>query len=293
MAQSDASSVALSRYKLLALDLDGTLVHREGRSERIDPRDLRAIARLQASGVTATIITGRLYGGARDAARQAEILGPIACADGCHIIDTTDERDLVYHHLAGERAETIRAILGDRPELSVFLFGHRWVVYDRRGEPYGDYVHVWSPEMERVVDVYQHTWWTSGDMLLTALAIGGEGAVAAAVETMRATLADSVDIFTFPINYIIEGVYALMVRAAGMDKGTALRRLAEHHGCRPEEVVAVGDWLNDRPMFRVAGRAFAMGQSPESVREVATDILTATRDTGGGIAETIAAVWGI
>jgi hypothetical protein len=47
----------------------------------------------------------------------------------------------------------------------------------------------------------------------------------------------------------------------------------------------VGDWLNDLPMFQVAGRSFAMGQAPDAVKSAATDVLDATATTGGGIAE--------
>src|SRR5260370_900343 len=54
------------------------------------------------------------------------------------------------------------------------------------------------------------------------------------------------------------GKHALMVRTAGPTKGTALAELCRHVGCSLAEAVAVGDWINDVPMFEVAGRSFAM-----------------------------------
>jgi HAD superfamily hydrolase (TIGR01484 family) len=45
-------------YRLLALDLDGTLLRDD---HTVDPRDIAAIAELQAAGVTVTIVTGRLH----------------------------------------------------------------------------------------------------------------------------------------------------------------------------------------------------------------------------------------
>jgi len=51
------------------------------------------------------------------------------------------------------------------------------------------------------------------------------------------------------------------------------------------QVVAVGDWLNDIPMLRRAGRSFAMAQAPNSVKAAATDILKSSAQTGGGLAE--------
>ena len=47
------------------------------------------------------------------------------------------------------------------------------------------------------------------------------------------------------------------------------------------QVVVVGDWLNDVPMFRAAGRSFCMGQASPAVSAAATDRLDATRSTWG------------
>jgi hydroxymethylpyrimidine pyrophosphatase-like HAD family hydrolase len=81
------------------------------------------------------------------------------------------------------------------------------------------------------------------------------------------------------------GMWAMVVRASGYSKGTALVWLARHHGITPEEVVAVGDWFNDVPMFEAAGRSFVMAQAPEDVKQTATDRLDSDSSTGGGIAE--------
>src|ERR1041384_3281871 len=69
-------------YRLLALDLDGTLLRRDG---VVDDRDIAAIAELQAAGVVVTIVTGRLHSGATFAARACRIDGAIVCVDGSHL----------------------------------------------------------------------------------------------------------------------------------------------------------------------------------------------------------------
>ena len=85
----------------------------------------------------------------------------------------------------------------------------------------------------------------------------------------------------------------MLVRAAGPTKGTAVEWLARHHGCSVAEVVAVGDWLNDLPMFKVAGRSFAMHGAPAAVRNAASDGLDAVGGEGRGVAEAIAKAWGL
>jgi hydroxymethylpyrimidine pyrophosphatase-like HAD family hydrolase len=82
------------------------------------------------------------------------------------------------------------------------------------------------------------------------------------------------------------------VRAAGPTKGTALAELCKTAGCTLADAVAIGDWVNDIPMFEVAGRSFAMGSAPEHVRAKATDVLARPAGAGGGIAEAIARAFG-
>jgi hydroxymethylpyrimidine pyrophosphatase-like HAD family hydrolase len=76
----------------------------------------------------------------------------------------------------------------------------------------------------------------------------------------------------------------------GCDKGQMLAELARRLGMPRTRVAAVGDWLNDLGMFGFAGRSFAMGHAPTSVRNAATDVLRSTSRAGGGIAEAIAAL---
>ena len=54
-----------------------------------------------------------------------------------------------------------------------------------------------------------------------------------------------------------------------------------------------GDWFNDVPMFRAAGRSFAMGQAPEDVKRAASDVLKETSETGGGIARVVDELFGV
>ena len=56
---------------------------------------------------------------------------------------------------------------------------------------------------------------------------------------------------------------------------------ARIEGVAIEDTVCVGDWINDVPMFELAGRSFVMGQAPAEVKARATDVLRARRSRGG------------
>ncbi len=63
--------------------------------------------------------------------------------------------------------------------------------------------------------------------------------------------------------------------------------MAKHHGVVIEETAVVGDWLNDAPMFKVAGRSFVMGKAHPELTALATDVLDAPRGAGLGVAQAI------
>jgi len=268
-------------YRLLALDLDGTLLRRD---HSIDPRDVGAIRELRAAGVTITIVTGRLQSGATAAAATCGIDGAIACVEGSHIVELAAGTTLAHHPMAPEAAAAVRAALALHG-LTSFVFDAGAIHHDHAGAEYADYVRTWSPNM-RIVEE-ELAWQTEP---LATVAIGEAAAVAAVMDVLRGH-ADRLFSVSFPV-WTYPDRHAVLVRAAGPTKGTALAELCQLAGCTLAEAVAVGDWVNDVPMFEVAGRSFAMGTAPDAVCAKATDLLPHTADAGGGIAEAIRRAWG-
>src|SRR4029077_20631145 len=133
-------------YRLLAVDLDGTLLRSDG---RVDDRDKAAIAELQRTGVVVTIVTGRLWSGSLAAARACAIDGPIACVEGSHLVEVESKRTLAHHSMTPATTALLRGAFGDHP-LASFVFEADGIPHDERGEPYANYVATWSPNM-RVV----------------------------------------------------------------------------------------------------------------------------------------------
>lgn len=275
-------------FKLLAVDLDGTLLNRGGIPHSADRS---AIMRLRDAGVPTTIVTGRLYSGSRDVARAVGIEGPIACVDGSQIVDTRSDQEVFVRSIAAASAIAVRDLLASHGAVS-FLFAQDIIVHDASGEPFSHYVRTWSPRVEIVDRVAEHPHWEHDRGVMAVVALGTTEKIMTIVARLRAELAHATFVVDFPVARLA-GTHALVARAAGATKGTALSWLAEHHGCTPAEIVAVGDWTNDVPMFHAAGRSFVMGQAPESVKRFASDRLLSTLHTGGGIAEAIREVWGI
>jgi len=270
-------------YRLLAVDLDGTLLRSDG---RVDERDIAAIRELRAAGHTVTIVTGRLHSGALYAAQTCSIEGAIACMEGSHLVEVAG-KTLHHHAMTPADTQVLRGAFGTHG-LASFIFETDGIHHDERGEPYARYVSTWSPQMRVVEEALHEGVWANGP--LAAVAIGDAEQVTAAHAALRPH-ADRIFSVSFAVS-ACPGKHAVLVRAAGPNKGTALRALCERAGCTVEQAVVVGDWVNDVPMFEVAGKSFVMGEAPDHVREKATDLLGRPAGTGGGIAEAVRRAWG-
>src|SRR5262249_15758153 len=141
--RSRSPFIRRDRYKLLAVDLDGTLLRHDG---TIDERDRRAIGELAAVGIPVTIVTGRLYSGSTAAARLPGVEAPIACVDGSQIVDTRNDNALFRSAIAGTDASSLRGIV-ERHEMASFIFTEEAIVHDHIGLPFVPYVRTWSPNI--------------------------------------------------------------------------------------------------------------------------------------------------
>lgn len=75
------------------------------------------------------------------------------------------------------------------------------------------------------------------------------------------------------------------VSGSGIDKGSALQRGMDYFGIDRERVCVMGDYYNDVPMFQEAGLSIAMGNAPEEVRQKADKTVSSNNEDG--VAEAI------
>jgi hydroxymethylpyrimidine pyrophosphatase-like HAD family hydrolase len=278
--------------RLLAVDLDGTLLDLNGKPH---VRDVRAVRAALAEGVRVSIVTGRLYSGTRDIAATLGLRGAVGCADGSHLVHAHNHTTLLHLGVAGEQGKKLRAALGGA-DLATFVFAKDAIGHDARGKPFVDYVTTWSLDVRVSDDALEHELWDAEDGVTAVVALGTRDQITEAVRAIAKLLADAVMVAMFPVRrgrHAAKNVWALIVRAAGGTKGTAIRWIAEHEGVTLAETVCVGDWVNDVPMFDVAGRSFAMGQAPDEVKSRATHVLQETVTVGGGVARAISEAFGI
>ncbi len=268
-----------SRYRILALDVDGTLLAPDG---TLRPRTADAVARAADAGIRPVLCTGRRYRRARPVAERLGLDAPLVCNSGAIVKEPASHRTLWR---AGFDAELVREALAVFRELDEPVVSFT----DRHPDDF-DFVVARGPTGRPLFDDYflqnrQHAeinpaW---ADRLEDGLhfhlcAIGTRPDMLAFQDVVLRRLAGRVRTFVQHSPYYLGTMCELLRDDAS--KWTAVLHVAELWGVAPEEICAVGDDMNDLPMIEGAGLGVAMGHAPEAVRAVA-DHITGDHDRDG------------
>ena len=276
------------RYRMLVLDLDGTLLDRY---RRVRWEDVQAVEALRAHGVHVTIATGRLYSGTRDIARRLSIRDTVACMNGSELVDTASDRVLSGRYLPPPVLHEARRLLMGAGVTTV-LFGSDTIHYCPDALPHMRYLRSWSQRFTEWESIYDPGPWERRHDLLAVVAVGPWRAI----DTVSRAITERVDLATtevlaFPSGDGRRGF--LMVRDRGEDKGTALRAMAAARQLDAAQCVCVGDWINDVPMLQSSALSFAMSGTPDWLQQAADHVLETPTQHGGAVVEVARRVWGV
>src|SRR6478609_10318431 len=105
-----------SRYRILALDVDGTLLDREG---VLRPSTAAAVARAARAGIRPVLCTGRRYRRARTVTEQLGLDAPIVCNSGAIVKDPASHGTLWRADFDAALAADVRALFHAHDEPAV------------------------------------------------------------------------------------------------------------------------------------------------------------------------------
>jgi Cof subfamily protein (haloacid dehalogenase superfamily) len=253
------------RYRALAVDLDGTLLHSD---DRVTERSLRALRAAEDAGLRIIIATARWYQLAKRVARDIDAKEPVIACAGAQVRRLVDEHDLLDLRMPEAFAEELYAILDSRRCLAWIALDDT-VLFKMEGEPDPSILPremVFTPKLSGASHV--------GPRIVL---VQGSETTAHVVERLGKRWKERV---RFVESFSSRRKSMLTLTAAGADKGAALSVACADMGLSTSEVVAFGDAEADIEMFRVAGTSVAMGQSSDHVKSMATAV-TATNDEDG------------
>lgn len=237
-------------YKLLALDLDGTLI---GESPEISERSARAVQAAARLGVKVTLATGRMYRAAKPYADQLGIVTPLICYQGAQIRDPVSEEVISETGIDREIAlEVLRYARENGYHVNAFAGDELYMAeLTPEGKFYLDRAKV---EPNIVGDL---TEWLDRDVLKLVLVTDEPTTLKIIAELSerfgeRLYVTRSYPTFAETINPYVS-------------KGKALKYLAKRLDIPLDNVMAIGDDLNDIDMVAAAGLGVAMRNSPREV----------------------------
>jgi len=258
--------------KLIALDLDGTLLDPAG---RITAASKQAIAKARAAGVRVVLNTGRPIPEACHFAAEAGCDTYLSCLGGAAIADHGTGRTLRRQDIPepwGTKA--LELCLGR--EIELMIFAEENILVDRfsgaslrRTYPFpvfhSNVVVVDDPlaymKEQGLPLTKLHGDWNPDNYPLAELA---------ELEGVELTRSNDQDFELIPKD---------------MDKGHALAELARRYGISLADCAAVGDSDNDLGMLRVVGTPIAMGNAKDEVKALAVRVVG--DNNHDGVAEAI------
>ena len=252
------------KYKLLAIDIDDTLLPRLG---SISSADKEAIARAREAGVYVTVATGRGFHGSKKVLDELGLDGLTVNYGGALIMDAGSQKPFYVTEL---ESSVVVEILGLAEELHLHahLYQGDEIVCERE-HPYASaYAEHLGIPARIDPDVRNKVWHGVPKVLV----ITEPERVAELLPYFREKLQGKAAVFASSPGFI-------EFNKIGASKGSALEILAKHLGVDQSETAAIGDNTLDQEMIEWAGLGCCVGDGNELVKAKADVIAPPCRES--------------
>jgi len=270
--------MARSPFRMIAIDLDGTLLSPIG---KVTSRTKNAIHRARAHGLKICFATGRNLTESRSVLKDVDHHDAAVFVGGAMVIDPatnlTMHRTLLPHQLAADLCEALEArghavlALQDTYAAGVDYFVSHDFPLNAATDHWLKVTSATVKRLPRLTGVrHEHT------IRIGIVAPRGE-----ATELQKELIERFGDrIFSLVLKVPAAGVDVLEVFDASVNKWAGVMTIAKRHGIEAKQIIAVGDDVNDVPMFKHAGLALAMGQASDEVKQQAHRVIASNHDDG-------------
>ena len=263
-----------SKYRLLALDLDGTLTNHQ---KQVSEKNKIYIRRAQEAGVDIILASGRPVIGIENVARALDLYhtgGYILAYNGGQIIDCKTGKSLVERFIPMEYYHDICDVI-HRFRVFPLTYNDAGVICEDdediyvKKEGYNNSVPIIKvPSLEAAVT----------KPVVKFMVVGEPSELVKAKEYLEGR-------FRGLLNLFFSEPYFMEVTPPGIEKASALGELTKILGISREKLMACGDGLNDIPMLEYAGFSVAMSNAYDETKKVADYIAPSNEDDG--VAEAI------
>lgn len=234
----------MGKYKLLALDMDGTLLNEE---KEISAENRKWIAEASKAGITVILSTGRSFADAISYAEMLDLQTPMITVNGSEVWKAPHE--LLFRHFLP--AETVRRLH------DLALRYNTWY---------------WGYTADRL---YNKNYWDTNADSSQWLKFGYNADDPAVIEAIVRELQSwgGLEITNSALDNI-------EVNPHGISKASGIHAVCDLLGLHVDQAVAVGDSINDLAAIEIVGLGVAMGNAQDIVKQAA-DIVVASNEEDG------------
>lgn len=265
--------------RLLAIDIDGTLLDPH---KKLTHRTRQAVQMAQQTGAIVTLATARRYGNSRPFAEELDLDIPLITYDGALIIKHPQKEILHTEPLAADIAQqAVNRIIDHRLQPIVH---HHFL--ESGEETWAAPAEFDTPEVGIYLEHYPNVRRIHQNELCAGAPSPLRIAVFADVEAIERLTSDiaALDCAWYAIKSGNYGCGELVIMNKRCNKASGVIALAQSLNIPLQQVMAIGDNINDMTMLQMAGLGIAMGHAPAEVRAIADAVTASNREDGVALA---------
>lgn len=252
-------------YKLIALDMDGTLLNSKG---QVLESTINSLRKCRDQGIVVTISTGRPIQGVEDYIELLELEAPIITYNGAMIVDAISKEVTFAQNLNRDDAKHIMT-MGLEIDATMTVWSDNKLYSNKNNEAVEQYRQITGVTLNEL---------TSVDALLKQgvtkiLWIQSKDKMPEYFEFLEGKVSDQV-------NYCTSRPTFLEFFHKKVSKATSLNEVAKGYGILQSEVLAFGDGQNDLEMITYAGLGIVMENGVDDLKKEA-NYITASNDDHG------------
>ena len=265
----------MRKIRLIALDLDGTLLNSD---KRLSEEDAAALVRAAEEGIEIVPATGRFYRGMPSVIRELPYVNYVITVNGAQVFDVARQTTVCGSEIPWQRAVAVMERLDELDVIyDCYQDGWGWMTqafYDR-AEEYAANVH----SLDMIKNLR-----TPVPELKACLRERARGVQKIQIffrnMDLRAEMLKKLP-EEFPDLVVTTSIVNnIEINSREATKGVALHKLAAYLGVPVEETMAFGDDRNDITMLRAAGIGVAMGNAEQEVKNAADYVTDGCDDSG-------------
>ena len=260
----------MTDYKLLVLDVDGTLI---GKGAYPSPRVTETVRAARAKGVEVALGTGRATEACYHLFRHLGLAGLHVVFDGAAVIEWPSNEIVFLRALPPPAAKRLIELAREQ-DLFLEIYAHDFYFIEKEGE-LADHQRnklQINPLITNLLSLVDRIKIVKGQLL-----------AADAEEKLRADVVSTEMEQYCKMSWSLDpsnGIYFGNAVSRTVSKAKALRDMIDYLGVSFDQILAVGDSFNDLPIFEVAGTSVAMGNAPDSLKQLADWIAPTVEEDG-------------